>query len=143
LWKNDLRFVFDTNVIVSAALLAGSVPRQAFNKALDEGRILISVPVLLELAEVLSRRKLNKYLLEEERMRFLVALLKEAELVEITEAVTDCRDAKDNKFLELAVCGEADCIISGDDDLLVLSPFRGIPILTPREFLSDLSEQEI
>ena len=138
-----MRFVFDTNVIVSAALLAGSVPRQAFDKALDEGRILISVPVLLELAEVLSRKKLNKYLLEEERMRFLVALLKEAELVEITEAVTDCRDAKDNKFLELAVSGEADCIISGDDDLLVLSPFRGIPILTPREFLSDLSEQEI
>jgi len=138
-----LRFVFDTNVIVSAALLAGSVPGQAFDKALDKGRILISVPVLLELVEVLSRKKLNKYLLEEERMRFLVALLKEAELVEITEAVTDCRDAKDNKFLELAVSGEADCIISGDDDLLVLSPFRGIPILTPREFLSDLSEQEI
>lgn len=138
-----MRLVFDTNVIVSAALLAGSVPRRAFDKALDEGRILISVPVLLELAEVLSRKKLNKYLLEEERMRFLVALLKEAELVEITEVVTDCRDAKDNKFLELAVSGEADCIVSGDDDLLVLNPFRGIPILTPREFLSDLSEQEI
>ena len=138
-----MRLVFDTNVIVSAALLAGSVPREAFDKALDEGRILISVPVLLELAEVLSRKKLNKYLLEEERMRFLVALLKEAELVEIVEVVTDCRDAKDNKFLELAVSGKAGCIVSGDDDLLVLNPFRGIPILTPREFLSGLSEQEI
>jgi putative PIN family toxin of toxin-antitoxin system len=138
-----LRFVFDTNVIVSAALLAGSVPRQAFDKALDHGKVLISVPMLLELAEVLSRKKLNKYLLEEERMRFLVALLRESELVEITEAVTDCRDAKDNKFLELAVSGEADYIVSGDRDLLVLSPFRGIPILTPREFLSSSSQQEI
>ena len=137
-----MRFVFDTNVIVSAALLADSVPRQAFDKALDEGRILISVPVLLELSEVLSRKKLNKYLLEEERMRFLVALLKEAELVEITEVVTDCRDVKDNKFLELAVSGKADCIVSGDSDLLVLNPFRGIPILAPREFLSDSSQQE-
>lgn len=97
--------------------------------------MLISVPVLLELAEVLSRKKLKKYLLEEERMWFLVALLRESELVEITEAVTDCRDAKDNKFLELAVSGQADFIVSGDQDLLVLSPFRGIPILTPRAFL--------
>ena len=138
-----MRFIFDTNVIVSAALLVGSIPRQAFDKALDEGRILISVPALLELAEVLSRKKLNKYLLEEERMRFLVALLKEAELIDITEVVTDCRDAKDNKFLELAVSGRADYIISGDEDLLVLNPFRGIPILTPREFLSGFLKQEI
>jgi len=131
--------VFDTNVIVSAALLAGSVPRQAFDKALDEGTILISVSVLLELAEVLSRKKLNKYLLEEERMRFLVALLKETELIEVTVAITDCRNVKDNKFLELAATGRADYIISGDQDLLVLNPFRGIPILTPREFLSGVS----
>jgi putative PIN family toxin of toxin-antitoxin system len=133
-----LRFVFDTNVIVSAVLLAASVPRQAFDKAIDEGTILISVPVLIELADVLSRKKLNQYLLEEERMRFLVALLKEAELIEITEEITDCRDVKDNKFLELAIGGGADFIVSGDVDLLVLNPFRGIPILTPREFLSDL-----
>ena len=134
-----MRFVLDTNVIVSAVLLAGSVPRQAFDKALDEGTILISVPVLLELAEVLSRQKLDRYVLEEERMRFLIALLKEAELVEITEAITDCRDAKDNKFLELAVSGKADIIVSGDNDLLVLDPFRAIPLLTPREFLSGIS----
>ena len=67
-------------------------------------------------------------------MRFLVALLKETELVEITTSVTACRDDKDNKFLELAVSGNAD-IVSGDEDLLVLNPFRGIPILTPRNFL--------
>jgi hypothetical protein len=141
--KNDLRFVFDTNVVVSAALLAGSVPRRAFDKAIDNGTILISVPVLLELAEVLSRKKLNKYLHEEERMRFLIVLLKEAEMVEVAETVTDCRDEKDNKFLELAVSGNADCIVSGDEDLLVLNPFRGITILTPREFLSGISQQEI
>lgn len=131
-----MRVVLDTNVVVSAVLLANSVPRRAFDKALDEGKILISVPVLLELAEALSHKKLNKYLLEEERMRFLVGLLKEVELVEITEEITACRDTKDNKFLELAVNGKADCIISGDNDLLVLNPFRGIKILTPREYLS-------
>jgi putative PIN family toxin of toxin-antitoxin system len=78
-------------------------------------------------------------LLEEERMRFLATLLKEAELIEITEEITDCRDIKDNKFLELAICGKADCVVSGDDDLLVLHPFRGILILTPEECLGDLS----
>jgi putative PIN family toxin of toxin-antitoxin system len=72
-------------------------------------------------------------------MRFLVALLKETELIEVTVAITDCRDVKDNKLLELGVSASADYIISGDEDLLVLNPFRGIPILTPREFLSGVS----
>lgn len=65
-----MRFVLDTNVIISALLLAGSIPRQAFDKALTQGTLLISVPILLELTEVLHRQQFNKYLLEEERMRF-------------------------------------------------------------------------
>lgn len=132
-----MRFVLDTNVVVSALLLRDSVPRQAFDKALAQGTVLLSLPVIFELADVLSRNKLNRYLLEDERMRFLVSLLKEAELAQVSEIITACRDAKDDKFLELAVSGRASCIVSGDADLLDLSPFRGIPILTPREFLTD------
>jgi putative PIN family toxin of toxin-antitoxin system len=131
-----VRFVLDTNVIVSSLLLSRSVPRQAFDKVLTEGKPLVSVSVILELAEVLSRQQFNKYLLEEERMRFLVGLLKAAELLETTETISECRDTKDNKFLELAFGGKADCIISGDADLLDLNPFREIPIITPREFLN-------
>lgn len=131
-----MRVVLDTNVVVSALLLSDSVPRQAFDKALDRGEVIISTPVLLELAELLTRDKLNKYLTEQGRMRFLVALLKESELVGITEQISDCRDPNDNKFLELAVCGNADVLVTGDDDLLVLNPFRGIAVLTPRDFLS-------
>ena len=138
-----MRFVFDTNVLVSALLLSRSVPRKAFDKALVNGAVLVSVPVILELAEVLGRKKLNKYLLEDERMRFLVALLREAELTQITETITFCRDAKDDKFLELAVAGKASCIVSGDNDLLVLNPFRQIPIITPREFLTDSAWERI
>ena len=130
-----MRVVIDTNVIVSALLLADSVPRKAFDKALDQDTILISVPTLLELVEVLSREKFNKYLLEQERMRFLVALLRETELVEISVQVSDCRDERDNKFLELALSCSANCVITGDDDLLVLNPFRGISIMKPRDFL--------
>jgi uncharacterized protein len=133
--KSNLRFVFDTNSIVSGLLLPESKPRQAFDRAQDQGSILISIPILTELNEVLSRKKFDKYLPEEKRKRFLAVLAKEAELIEITEEIADCRDPNDNKFLELAVCGNADCIISGDKDLLELNPFRGIAILKPDEFL--------
>ncbi len=76
------------------------------------------------------------YVSEEKRKEFLAALVKQAEFLEvITEKITDCRDAKDNKFLELAVCVAADCIISGDGDLLDLHPFRGISILQSGDFL--------
>ena len=53
--------------------------------------------------------------------------------------ITECRDPKDNKFLELAVAGKADCIVTGDKDLLVLHPFRNIRIITPKEFLSQFN----
>jgi putative PIN family toxin of toxin-antitoxin system len=133
--KSDLRFVFDTNAIVSGLLMPDSKPRLAFDRAQDRGSILISIPILSELNEVLSREKFDKYLPEEQRKRFLAVLAKDAELIEIREEITDCRDPKDNKFLELAICGNADCIISGDKDLLELSPFRGIAVLKPDEFL--------
>jgi uncharacterized protein len=132
---SSLRSVFDTNTIVSALLLPDSKPREALDRAQDRGKILISMPTLLELSEVIARKKFDKYLSEEKRKEFLAALVTQAELLEVTEKVTDCRDPKDNKFLELAVCGRADCIVSGDGDLLVLHPFRGISILQPGEFL--------
>lgn len=129
------RFVLDTNVIVSALLLRRSVARQAFDRALENGKLLLSLATLDELDQVLRRRGFDRYVLEDERMQFLAALVREAVLIEVTETVTECRDPKDNKFLELAVSGNATCIISGDDDLLALHPFRGIPIFTPRSFL--------
>ena len=58
-----------------------------------------------------------------------------AELVSITERITACRDPTDDKFLELAVSGHADLIVSGDGDLLSLNSFRGIPIVTPAIFV--------
>jgi len=57
-----------------------------------------------------------------------------AELVAIVERVTACRDPTDDKFLELAVNGRAEMIVTGDLDLLALNPFRGIPIITPMAF---------
>ena len=132
--NQTLRSVFDNNVLVSAALLAG-VPRKAFDKLLDNGTVLVSVPVLLELADVLNRPKFDNYVTHDKRTRFMVSFLKVAEMVEIRETILACRDPKDNKLLELAISGNADFLVTGDKDLLVLNPFRGVEIITPREFL--------
>jgi putative PIN family toxin of toxin-antitoxin system len=128
-------YVLDANVIVSAVLLPHSVTRKAFDRACEKGCIVVSEEVINELDDVLRRPRLNKYIHEEDRIRFLMALLREAQLVRVACTITDCRDPKDNKYLELAITAKASCIISGDQDLLVLSPFRKIPVLTPREFL--------
>jgi uncharacterized protein len=141
--KDELRFVFDTNVLISAALFKASVPRQALDLARKKGKVIMSLPTMAELQEVLGRKRFDKYVTEDERMLFLEVLTLEILPVEIVETVTDCRDKKDNKFLEVAVNGEADCIISGDDDLLVLNPFRGMPIVTPHDFLSRIWPQRV
>lgn len=131
-----LRLVVDTNVIVSSLLFAQSTPRKAVDKALDIGKILISQEIIEELTKVLSRKKLNKYILEQERLKFLADLLKETERVKINQNFDVCRDKKDNKFLDLAVCGNAQYIITGDEDLLTLNPFRSTSIINARDFLN-------
>jgi putative PIN family toxin of toxin-antitoxin system len=132
----EARFVLDTNVIVSALLLPRSVPRQAFDLAFVHGTVLVSVATIDELDDILRRGKFDRYVLEDERLRFLSAFIRDTMLVDVTVAVAECRDAKDNKFLEFAVSGNATCIVSGDNDLLELCPFRGIPIVTPQDFVS-------
>jgi putative PIN family toxin of toxin-antitoxin system len=129
------RFVFDTNVIVSALLIKRSVARRAFDKAREAGDFLLSFEVIEELYDVLGRPAFDRYIDEEDRLQFLTILVKESMLVEIEERISECRDPNDDKFLALAVSGKADFIISGDEDLQVLNPFRKIAIVSPRKFL--------
>ena len=136
--RSNPRCVFDTNVLVSALLFDHSTPAQAFFAALHAGEIIVSADVVAELNGVLGREKFRRYVTEEERERFLRSLLREAGLIEIEQKIQACRDPKDDKFLELAVNGDADCIVSGDEDLLSLDPFRGISILTSEKFLDAL-----
>ena len=129
------QYVFDANVIVSALLLPDSLPRRAFDKAYRQGKILLSAATILELDDVLRRPRLDRYLHEEERIDFLLHLIRDAVIAPVTLTVTDSRDPKDNKYLELAVSASATCIVTGDQDLLVLHPYRAIPIVMPRTFL--------
>lgn len=133
-----MRYVFDTNVIVSALLFENSKPDRTLRYALANGEVLLSLELLEELNEVLGRKKFNRYLTSEEREEILAALVERAVLVEIIEKVQECRDPKDDKVLELALNGEANYIITGDRDLLVLHPFRGIFVITAENFLNTI-----
>ena len=72
---------------------------------------------------------------EEDIRNFLAALTRDAEWVDVDVQIKACRDPKDDKFLELAVSGRATHVVTGDNDLLALDPFRNIPIVSPKTFL--------
>ena len=100
--------------------------------------MLVSFAALAELYDVLSRKQFRRYVDEEEVRSFLAALTREAQWIDVEARIQACRDPKDDKFLELAVNGGAELIVSGDADLLALNPFRGIPIVSPADFVRDV-----
>lgn len=135
------RVVLDTSTLVSAALRIGSVPHQALLKALGACELCTSSATLNELEQVLRRDKFDRYLDAQTRLSFVALMRQHTHLFDVQEAnelsvQPACRDPKDNKFLALALVCEADAIISSDNDLLVLNPWRSIPILTPAGFVS-------
>jgi putative PIN family toxin of toxin-antitoxin system len=136
-----LRIVCDTNVILSAALFEDSVTRRVLNTIKTDAVIILSKPVLREIQDVLSRKKFDKYISLEDRFKFLQSLVVDTESVEITSHITECSDPKDNKFLELAVDGKADYIVTGDEDLLRMNPFQNIRILSPTDFLMEIEHK--
>jgi uncharacterized protein len=129
------RVVIDNSVLIRRLLLPASIPALAVRKAVDAGQLLVSEPVMTELADVLSRQKFDRYVSIEDRQQFFRLLGRIAEMVPIVYTIQACRDPTDDKFFELAVNGSADLIISSDNNLLVLNPFRGIPIISPASYL--------
>jgi len=134
------RFVLDTNVLVSAALFRQSKPSSVLREILNTGKLLVSLKILEELRNVLNREKFDRYITAKDRRDFLAGLIRRSILVEPAIVITRCRDPKDNMVLELAVSGEANFIITGDEDLLVLNPFQSIQIVTPDNWLSNFKQ---
>jgi putative PIN family toxin of toxin-antitoxin system len=130
------RVVFDTNVLISALLFENSTPARAFFAALRHDSILVSLDTLQELQTVIKRKKFDKYVTIEERDTFITLLTTSALLVEITESIRASQDSKDDKFLEVAINGQASYIVTGDPDLLVLHPFRNVNVVSPANFLA-------
>jgi putative PIN family toxin of toxin-antitoxin system len=129
------RIVIDTNVYVSRLLREQSVPGQAVGRAWREATTLVSSATLDELRAVLSRQKFVRYIRPESVEPFLAKVWQLATLVSIPSPIRACRDPRDDKFLEVAVHGRADLIVTGDADLLALHPFQGIAILSPAAYL--------
>ena len=127
--------VFDASSIVGAVLKKDSTPEWALLLARSHATICLSLAVESEIHAVLQRPKFRKYITDADRGRILDILEAAALRFEPVERVTDCRDRKDNKYLELALAAGASIIVSSDEDLLVLDPWRGIRILTPADYV--------
>ena len=140
-----MRAVIDTNILVRAVIKpSGTVGPVLLRLRHGDYTLLYAQSLLEELIDVLNRPRIrNKYRLTDQDIQTVVSLiLLRGAAVAPKERITACRDPKDDKFLEVAVSGRADVIVSGDQDLLVLHPFAGIPILPPVAFLQMLDAEK-
>ena len=133
--------VVDVNLVVSAALKATSTPALALLAARTEARLAMSQAVQGDYIEVLSRPKFAKALPQARPDAFLSSLLSDAVMFEPAVRVCDCRDPDDDIYLELTLVAGAEAILSGDANLLVLTPWRGIPILTASAYLHAIAQR--
>lgn len=133
-----MRAVIDTSVLISGLIRPGGTTGSVL-KALRDGlfTILYSSDTIIEVVEVLGRDKFRlKYHVQPDDITALVNLIRlRGEAVYISQRVTECRDPKDDKFLDVALSGDADYLVSGDLDLLSMNPYRSVPVVTPAEFL--------
>jgi putative PIN family toxin of toxin-antitoxin system len=127
--------IFDASALVSAALKADSVPERALLRAEEVDVFALSAAVDGEIAGVLNRPRFARAIPLARRERVLEILRHAAVWFEPTVRVTDCRDPKDNKYLELALAAGAETIVSSDDNLLVFDPWRGVRIMRPPHLL--------
>jgi putative PIN family toxin of toxin-antitoxin system len=128
------RLVLDTNVLISALLSPGGEPRRLVEHlAVRSAILLFSNDTFRELAVRLAKPKFDRYRTREQMEQWLDWLSELAEWVHPPDDVKACRDPDDNGFLAVALYGEADAIVTGNQGLLVLHPFEGIPILTPAD----------
>jgi putative PIN family toxin of toxin-antitoxin system len=133
-----MRAVVDTNILPRAVLQPqGAAGPVLLRMRRGDDVLLYAEPLLEERVDVLGRQRIrDTYGVTDQDIRTVVALiLLRGESVQVEERIVACRDPRDDKFLEVAVAGKADAIVSGDEDLLVLHLYAGIPILSPAAFL--------
>ncbi len=130
------RVVIDTNVLISGLLSTTSTPAQALEKAVTKAQLVATMETLRELIENLHSPKFHRYVRRERRDALLERVASLVEIIDVLQPIRASRDPKDDKFLEAAVNGRADVIVTGDKDLLDLNPFRGIAIVTPAAYLA-------
>ena len=127
--------VIDTNVLISAGLLPNSVSAKALILAFENFVMAQNQATWHELQQKIIRKKFDRYFGATGRLDLLARLAQNTKFFEPMAVVTDCRDETDNKFLALALDAQASCILSGDQDLRTLHPYRSIPIYSPAQFV--------
>ena len=128
-----MKVVFDTNIFVSAFVISGSRAEEAMLKIIEgRDRLIFSKAILQELLTTLSR----KFSRDREELAHVAVFLAEiGERVEPNQKVTMLKDEPDNRILECALAGRADAIVTGDRAMLVLGEYKGIKIMTLKEYL--------
>lgn len=130
---NNIRVVIDTNVWIG--FLIGKTLSGLYKAIInDRIKVLFSEELFEEFIEVLQRPKFKKYFSQNDIAELISLIHLHTEFIEIRERFEDCRDPKDNFLLDLCVSGKADYLLTGDEDLLVLTPFHGVNIINYREF---------
>ena len=135
-----MRVVVDCNVLISAALSKNGTSAQAIKLVENSHHLILSEKTLREFSDTILKTKFDTYFRPIDiRFAIIAQYSNKCELIVPFHRVTFCRDPKDDMYLELALSGKADCIVSGDPDLQILNPFENIPIISPREFLDRFS----
>ncbi len=130
------RVVIDTNVLISGLLFSTSTPARAVDKAVTTAQLVATTATLRELIGKLHSPKFDRYVRRERRDALLERIASLVEIIDVLQRIRASRDPKDDKFLEAAVNGRADVLVTGDKDLLELNPFRRIVILSPADYLA-------
>ena len=128
-----VKCVVDTNVLISAALTKGA-PFRIVEHLIKNNALIFSKETISELSSRITQSKFDKYVSSEDGEVYVNNLILSADLVIIDNLIQGCRDRDDDKFLETAVKGDAQFIITGDQDLLAMHRFEGIDIVTVQEF---------
>jgi putative PIN family toxin of toxin-antitoxin system len=130
------RVAIDTNVLISGLFSTTSTPALAVEKAITQAQLVATTATLRELIETVLQPKFDRYVSHERREALLQRVASLVEMIEVLQHVRASRDPKDDKFLEAAVNGRANVLVTGDRDLLDLNPFRGIAIVTPADYVA-------
>lgn len=139
--KSRLRIVFDTNALISAAILPNSVSNEALTIAVEHFDILTSKEAWQEFDTRVQKPKLFHYFGTVPKRDDVVSFVNQALIhIQVQSTVLDCADTDDNKFLALALDGDASILVTGDQDLLVLHPWRNVHIMRSGEFVRAFNE---
>jgi len=137
-----MRVVLDTVIFVRALINPHGKWGRILFELSDRYAIVLSPDIIKEVLSVLYRAALRERfpeMAEPGRLERVLGILEEAEVVEPSEQLSVCRDPKDNKFFKCALAGEADYIVSEDEDILAVGHYWGVKTIMAEEFIALLS----